>query len=912
VVANERAEFILLWLKPKGQFWSKGGGEVDKSKQTAASNAHSTTEERDKGGLGRRDALKSLIAGFTAMPILTGKVLQGQPSEAGGNEVSQVGTVRNQLFDEGWRFLRGDAPGAEAAEFDDQAWRRIDLPHDWSIEDLPHSPPSNGEGAVWGGIDVPLQIGPFDMYQSEGKRDTGWCVGGTGWYRKRFRAGEVRGDNQAELIFDGVYMNSDAWLNGHHLGSHPYGYTSFVYDLTPYLNLQVENVLAVRVQNTGRNSRWYSGSGIYRHVWLHVTGPVRVPLWGVFVTTPEASARAAIVKVAVTVENREKAAREVTVRVRLRDAKNRDVGSHEAAQRVEATGQAEVAMMIALTAPALWSPETPHLYRAEVELIFEGRTLDSTTTWFGIRKVEADAQQGLRINGEAVKLRGGCMHHANGLLGSVALDRAEERRVELMKAYGFNAIRCAHNPPSPAFLDACDRLGMLVIDEAFDHWSVQKNPQDYHLYFKDWWRRDLDSMVLRDRNHPSVIFWSIGNEIPERAEPVGVSEAREMVDEIHRLDPTRLITAAINPLHERGKLHPWEEMDPAFKCLDVGGYNYQWNQYEKDHQRLPQRIMMGTESFPLLAFENWQAVQKHPYVLGDFVWTGMDYLGEAGIGNAQLNPYGPRPPEPAPQGELGGVSFASFMLIFPDYPWFNAYCGDIDLIGDAKPQFLYKCVLWGISPLEMVVQRPIPEGRRQLISAWGWADELKSWTWPGHEGESLGVRVYSKGDQVRLMLNGREIGVKPVSVETQFKAEFDVPYSPGELKAVALMNGSPIAEVVFQTADKPAKLRLKADRPIIQADRNDLAYVTLEVMDKTGHIVPDATLQVSFEISGLGELAATGTANPKDVRSFRQSPTTTYHGKCLAIVRPTGSAGIITLVAKSEGLEPARLILRAG
>jgi beta-galactosidase len=885
---------------------------VDRSKQSPANPKRISTEGRENSGLPRRDALKSLIAGFTAVPILKGTILLGQESGPGVRGPSRAGNHRNQLFDHGWRFHRGDVPGAEAPEFDEREWRRLDLPHDWSVEALPASPESNGEGAVWGGIDVPLRIGPFDMYQSEGERDTGWFVGGTGWYRKRFTAEEGPDGSQTEIVFDGVYMNSDVWLNGHHLGSYPYGYTSFAFDLTPYLKRRGENVLAVRVQNAGRNSRWYSGSGIYRHVWLNVTGPVRVPLWGVFVTTPEVSAQSASVKVAVKVENREEAACEVTVRVRLLDAKNVAVGSRESKQRVEAGRQAEVEQTIAVSAPALWSPATPNLYRAEVELISAGAILDSTTSSFGIRKVEVNAEQGLRINGEVVKLRGGCMHHANGLLGSAAIDRAEERRVELMKSHGFNAIRCAHNPPSPAFLDACDRLGMVVIDEAFDQWSVQKNSQDYHLYFKDWWRRDVDSMVLRDRNHPSVVFWSIGNEIPERIEPLGVSEAKDIVEEIHRLDNTRLITAAINPSRHGAELVPWADSDPAFKYLDVGGYNYQWNQYEKDHERLPQRIMMGTESFPLRAFENWQMVEKHPYVLGDFVWTGMDYLGESGIGNAQLNPYGPRMEEPAPKGELGGQSFASFALIFADYPWFNAYCGDIDLIGEAKPQFLYKRVLWGTTKLEMAVQRPIPEGRKQLISAWGWADELKSWTWPGHEGTPITVRVYSKADQVRLLLNGREVGVKPVSTENKFTAEFEVPYAAGELKAVALQNGSPIAELAYKTAGTPSKLWLKADRPSIRRDRNDLAYATVEVLDAAGNLVPDATVPVTFEISGGGELEATGTANPKDVRSFRQPLATTYHGKCLAIVRPAGSAGRITLSAKSKGLDPATLVLNVG
>jgi beta-galactosidase len=854
-------------------------------------------------GISRRDALKSFAAALTAGPLLAecAPSEQHEPSRA---TASVQPDQRYQPFDDAWRFHRGDAPSAERPEFDDGGWRLLDLPHDWSVEDLPSIPESSGEGAVWGVTDVPLRTGPFDRYLSEGKRDTGWVVGGTGWYRKRFAASGLGSDRQVEIVFDGVYMACDVWLNGQHLGNHPYGYTSFAYDLTPHLRRDGENVLAVRVRNEGRNSRWYSGSGIYRHVWLNVTGDVRAPLWGLYVTTPEVARDAATVKVSVKIENRGQAAQSVTARIRLLDSENASAGSQDTKTEVAAGGSAQADQQLDVKAPRLWSPSSPQLYHAEIELLVDGRTVDRAATAFGVRKVEVDAERGLRINGEGLKLRGGCLHHDNGLLGSAAIDRADERRVELMKSHGFNAIRCSHNPPSPAFLDACDRVGMVVIDEAFDQWTKEKNPQDYHLYFKDWWQRDIDSMVLRDRNHPSVIFWSIGNEIAERADPEGVAIAKQIVDEIKRLDSTRLITAAIPPFFEPGGRRSWSDSDPAFQYLDVGGYNYQWGEYEKDHARLPSRVMMGTESFPLSAFQNWQMVQKHSYVIGDFVWTGMDYLGESGIGNAQLNtpnPFGQAGANAAPQGELGGIPFASFALIFAEYPWFNAYCGDIDLIGDAKPQLHYKRVMWGESRLEMAVQRPVPEGRTEVISAWGWSDELRSWTWPGHEGKALKVRVYTTGDQVRLTLNGKEVGVKPVSSETQFKAEFDVPYAAGELKATAIANGSPIAEVAFKTTGEPSKLRLKADRSRIRRDRNDLAYVTLEVQDEAGNLVPDATVPVLFTISGAGTLAAVGTANPKDVRSFRSARPRTFHGKCLAIVRPAGSAEPITVWAQVLG-----------
>ncbi len=861
--------------------------------------------------MARRDVLKSMIAGIAVTPLAAGNALALLEPEPPAT--SQIRSRRNQLFDSGWRFHRGDAEGAESAGFDDSAWRRVELPHDWSIEDLPATPQEDGQGALWGGINMPLHIGPFDRYQSEGGGSTAWSVGGVGWYRKRFAAEEVGADGQVEILFEGIYMNSDVWLNGQHMGNHPYGYTSFAYDLSPYLKRQGENVIAVRVRNEGRNSRWYSGSGIYRHVWLNVTGPVRVPLWGVYVSTPEVSAASATVKVAVKIENHTQASRRVTAYVTLLDMSRRVVGKGKASRQVDAGGNAEVEQTITVASPRPWSPDEPNLYSAGVDLVEDGKTVDSVSMAFGIRKIEADAQNGLRINGKVVKLRGGCMHHANGLLGSAAIDRAEERRVELMKLHGFNAIRCAHNPPSPKFLETCDRLGMMVLDEAFDMWSVGKNPQDYHLYFKDWWKRDLDSMVLRDRNHPSVIFWSIGNEIPNRATPEGVAEAKELVDEVKRLDDSRLVTAALNFLFVPGKPPGWANNDPAFQYLDVCGFNYEYTEYEKDHERLPKRIMLGTESLPRSAFDNWQAVEKFPYVLGDFVWTGMDYLGEAGIGNTQLKPANPRFRAPARKGELSGVPLADFGLSWSEeFPWFVSNCGDISLTGDDKPQFYYRRVVWGMSKLEMAVQRPVPKGSKQEYSAWGWPDELQSWTWPGHEGKSLTVRVFSSGDQVRLLLNGKEIATKPVSAETKLIAEFEVPYAAGELKAVALKDGKTIAETAFKTAGKPAGLRIAADRRTIRTDRNDLAYVTLEITDRAGNLVPDAAVPVSFEISGAAELAAVGTANPKDMRSFRGRNPSTFHGRCTAIVRPAGKPGSVTLVAKSPGLPPARIVLRVG
>jgi beta-galactosidase len=878
--------------------------------------------------VGRRDTLKGLAA-LAMTPIISQTADEAQEirlRQATAPAVVEAGK-RDQRFDDGWRFLRGDAPGAEAPGYNDNHWRVVNLPHDWSVEDLPLlGSAENGEGALWGTSVVPTRIGPFDTEVSEGGRDTGWFVGGNGWYRRHFSANAVPDDGQVEITFDGVYRNSDVWLNGVLLGTHPYGYTTFSYDLTPHLRRNGDNVLAVRVRNVGKNSRWYSGSGIYRHVWLGTTGKIRIPTWGVFVTTPEVNRSSATVNVAVKVENRTDATQDVTVRVRLFDSANIGVGTQESTQAVAPSALTEVEQSIGVQSPKLWSPSTPQMYRVEAELVSGGKTVDRMVTLLGIRKIEVDAQRGLRINGEVTKLKGGCMHHDNGLLGSCAYDRAEERKVELMKANGFNAIRTSHNPPSPMFLAACDRLGMLVMVEAFDQWEAEKNPNDYHLDFPEWWQRDLTAMILRDRNHPSVIMWSIGNEIPERIQPRGIEIARDLSSLTRKLDPTRPVTAAINNF--RG-----DAVDPAFQHLDVGGYNYMIASYERDHAKNSERVIVGTESFPRQAFASWDPVENFPYVIGDFVWTGMDYLGESSIGNAQVSapprtPGGagsqatqqaqaagafggtagtavPSPGSGVPVamvgGGPGGFPLGGSPISLP-FPWFNAYCGDIDLIGDTKPQGYYRRVLWGNSKLEMIVQRPVPAGKVEIVSGWGWSDELRSWTWPGFEGRNLKVRVASRGDQVQLLLNGKEVGTKSVSRSTEMKVEFDVPYIAGELRAVALQNGKQIAEQSLTTTGAPYRLRLKADKSSLRPDRNELSFVKLQVIDQAGNLVPDAVVPITFSVSGVGDLAAAGTANPKDAASFRSQTPKTFHGSCLAIIQPSGRPGRITVKAQSPGL----------
>lgn len=867
----------------------------------------------------RRDALKG-IATVASVSVLTKSGLAEQ-SPATTSHVTSA--QRERSFDDGWRFKRGDVPGAEDPAFSDLEWRKLDLPHDWSIEDLPAHPESDGRSALWDDCACPNEIGPFSKIHSEGGVNTGYVVGGIGWYRKTFVTPQLSKSGRVSVRFDGVYMNAEFWINGTRLGQHPYGYTGFEYDLTPHLREHGENVLAVKVNNTGKNSRWYSGSGIYRHVWLTVTGDVYVPLWGVYVTTTEASTQSATLAATIQLQNQGSEAKDVKVRFRLMDAGGHVASLAETNQAIQPGGPAEVKLAPVVNQPRLWSPATPNLYSAEIEILINDRPVDRVTTNIGIRKLEVDAEHGLRINGETFKLKGGCLHHDNGALGSATIDRAEERRVELMKANGFNAIRTSHNPPSPAFLDACDRLGVMVLDEAFDMWETQKNPDDYHLYFNEWWQRDLDAMVLRDRNHPSIVLWSIGNEIPERSKPQGIAIAKQLSDRVRQLDPTRPITAAIqldfealmNPAAAKSPSDP----DAPYRSLDVGGYNYRWTEYKPDHARLRDRVMVGTESYPLMAAAIWGTINNQPWVLGDFVWTAMDYMGESGLGAARLAAppslfRGTAPAAPAMQMPAAFQNHWPPNTVFdrPDFPYYVSGCGDIDLIGNKKPQSYFRDVVWDRSKLEMEVVRPIPVGRKEQTTAWGWLDELRSWTWPGYDGMPLTVRVFTKGDKVKLLLNGKEAGSADVSPKTGLIAELQVPYAPGELKAIAFKDGNPIGEMSFKTVGIPWRVTLHPDRSTLKRSRNDLSYVMVHVKDKDGNLIPDAVAEVNFKLSGVGELAAVGSANPRETASFRLPQRRTFQGRCLAVVRPTGTAGPIILQASSEGLEPASTTIHVG
>lgn len=789
---------------------------------------------------------------------------------------------RNRPFDNDWKFYRGDIPGAENPSFDDSKWRLLDLPHDWSIEDLPAT------ADTFPAVDPPM-TGPFTP-ASPGNISTGFVLGGTGWYRKAFILHEKDIGNNIQVRFDGVYMNADLWINGFHLGNHPYGYTSFFYDITPFLNPAGEtNILAVQVKNNGRNSRWYSGSGIYRHVWLDVRNPVHIGTWGVHIMTTQVSDTGAVIKISTSIKNTLDTISNLTVKTRLISPDGEPGEYFNNHTTLFPNEEGLYGQTIIISKPELWSLDKPSLYLAEVTVLLENKEVDRHVTPFGIRDIHFDAGNGFQLNGKNVLLRGGNMHHDNGPLGSATIDRAEYRRVEIMKANGYNAIRTSHNPPSSQFLDACDQLGMLVLDEAFDMWQRPKKPQDYHLYFDDWWQKDLSSMVLRDRNHPCVIMWSIGNEVNERADSSGLKLAKKMYDLIKTIDDTRPVTEAICGFWD----HPgreWGDTAPAFKILDVGGYNYQWRQYEPDHDLFPQRIVAGTESIVLEAWENWNQVKNHSFVIGDFLWTGMDYLGEASIGHA--------------------VQVKKGETFNKGWPWFNAWCGDIDLCGNKKPQSYYRDVVWGRSKIEMMVHAPVPEGYIEEVSYWGWPDEWKNWNWKVGRGKAMQVSVYSSYPEVLLELNGKEVGRKDISPEDKMTAHFEVTYVPGQIKAIGLEHGKRGDSTAIETTGRPVAIRMEPDRNSIHTDRNDLCYVSVELVDDQGRRVPDADNRLDFEVSGEGELAAVGNGNPTDIKSFQNPHVKSFRGRCLVILRPLGLKGSINLNARAAGLAGSGLEIK--
>lgn len=791
-----------------------------------------------------------------AIMVTASVTLQGQ------NKITNT----KELFDYNWKFYLGDNNAMSKINFDDTNWKSLDLPHDWSIEgDFSPNNPAGNDGA--------------------------YLPTGIGWYRKKF---EIPKDSKNKVIiinFEGVYMNSEVFINGKSLGIYPYGYSSFSYELTPYLNYEKENIIAVRVDNSKqKNCRWYSGSGIYRHVWLESKGKVHFESNGIGISTPVVKSNSATVELNTTIKNDSDQPKNIHLETVIFDLKNnKEVKRALITVQIDAKSEKIFKQNLKVSNTKLWSPESPNLYNAKISIIDKAEIADQSILNFGIRSISFSATEGFLLNGKATLLNGGCVHHDNGALGAASYDRAEERKVELLKTAGFNAIRTSHNPPSQAFLAACDRLGMLVIDEAFDGWRSKKTEYDYALYFDKWYDRDVQAMVKRDRNHPSIIMWSIGNEIIERKEPQAVLTAKNLANAVKAIDVTRPITSAMTTWDK-----DWEIFDPLMAEHDVAGYNYELKRAPDDHKRVPTRVIVQTESYPREAFQNWKLVNENKYIIGDFVWTAMDYLGESGIGRWYYS------------GEVTGEHWEREL-----FPWHGAYCGDIDMMGWRKPISHYRSMLYNNNEkLYLAVKEPHPAPLEIIETKWSVWPTWESWTWPEFSGKEIQVEVYSKYPKVRLYLNDKIVGESETNIDTQFKATFSVPYSPGQLKAVGLQNEKETESKILKTAGKASKIILKADRNKIKADGQDLSYVTLEIVDEFGTIIPNADLKIQFTISGSGSILGTDNANIKDVNSYVSQTRMTWKGKALAIIKSKRTKGEILLSASADDLATVNLKIK--
>ncbi|MFJ3778968.1 glycoside hydrolase family 2 TIM barrel-domain containing protein [Streptomyces sp. NPDC090075] len=747
-------------------------------------------------------------------------------------------------------------------------------------------------------------------------------------YRNTFAVPEEYRGKRVFVEFEGVHRDATVFVNGDYAGQRPFGYSHFFIDIDRFLRFGQDNEIRVEAR-AHRDSRWYTGAGIYRDVWLHVGDVVRISTDGLRVSTPDIEPRRAVVEVATSVDNDSIALRTVDVVTEIRDAEGTVVATDVAKLSVLPRESALARQRLYVPEPALWSTETPALYNCTVTLMDETGEVDTATADFGVRRLQLDPQHGLRINGEVVKLRGACVHHDNGVLGAATFARAEERRVEILKEAGFNAIRMSHHPMSRAMLDACDRLGMLVVDEAFDVWTAGKSEFDYSLSFPEWWERDIEAMVAKDLNHPSVIMYSIGNEIPETGSPFGAVWGRRLAEKVRSLDPARYVTNSVNGMlavmSELGALmqqaqQPAMDEDTgintamanagdamnaissselvsertaeSFAVVDVAGLNYAEARYELDRELFPNRIILGTETFPTRIEGNWRLVERNAHVIGDFTWTGWDYLGEVGVGRPQyIAPGEPEPSHVAP------------------YPYLVAGCGDIDITGYRRPASYYRETVFGLRTEPYIaVRRPEHHGKTWAGSQWAWSDAIPSWTWPGFAGKPITVEVYSDADEVELLLDGASLGRRPVGAEHAFRTEFETVYTPGELVAVAYAGGEEVGRGALRSATGPLRLTARADRELVRATGSDLAYIDLTLTDAEGTCHTGADRVVSVEVSGTGELIGYGSAVPSTEERFDATERRTYEGRALAVVRPTGP-GKIHLLASAPDCEPTEVVV---
>jgi beta-galactosidase len=759
--------------------------------------------------------------------------------------------------------------------------------------------------------------------------NTGYFPGGIYHYQKTFFVPNAYRDKNVILEFEAVYMNSEVYLNGELAGGRPYGYSNFYIAADRFLKYGQDNQIEVVAHNESEpNSRWYSGSGIYRNVNIFVANRLHIPPNGVKITTMEIKDQQALLDVAIKVVNNENFTREIRIGVEFQNEAGEIAVSGEIVGSVEADAITTLNQTIPVHNPNLWSVDQPNLYTCISRIHTVDEVIDEDKETFGIRLLALDAKNGFCLNGQMIKLRGGCMHHDNGVIGACTLEAAEDRRVRLMKASGFNAIRSAHNPMSKAMLDACDRQGMLVMDEFSDVWFRHKTRHDYASYFQNWWEDDIQAMVDKDYNHPSVVLYSIGNEINETATPRGVEFSRKLADKVRSLDNSRYVINCINGwLSYFSSLNKWRSgnipggsqnleshtektlpsiptnplmnfmnkfMDyivslpgvdrctkEAYATVDVAGYNYMVGRYVRDGKRYPERVICGSETFPPEIAKNWRLVKKLPHVIGDFSWTGWDYLGEAGLCTWQ---YGQN------------------QDLFKPYPCILADSSMIDITGHRQTQSYIHEIVWGLRKEPYIAVQPLNHvGERLSKSVWRGTNAIDSWTWYGFEGKKAVIEVYADAEFVELLLNSVSMGKKPAGDRHDFKAVFTTIYQPGELTAISYAaNGEEIARSSLKTASQQLHLHIDADVSELKADGVDLAYINILLGDENGIVNPLADRLVSVHVEGAGSLLGFGSANPLTEESFTDHTHTTYLGRSLAVVRVGLEAGIVNVTVSTE------------
>lgn len=785
---------------------------------------------------------------------------------------------QQQLFNDDWKFYKGDAPGAEAATFDDGAWQAVTLPHDWSIE------------------------GPFDPQWASG---TGFLPGGIGWYRKTFTLPDEAEAQQTALHFEGVYCNSEVWLNGQFLGKRPSGFASFRYDLTPFLRLGAENTVAVKVDHSHHaDARWYTGSGIYRNVFLIATDPVCLKQWGVYVTTPDVTADEAEVDVEVTLCNGTASVADVQVALTLQDAGGAVAAETIASALVPPNGEQSVRRRLSVSSPRLWSVDTPELYTLRTEVRQGDTVVDREETAVGIRTFRFDANEGFFLNGQNRKLKGVCLHDDAGALGVAVPIKVWERRLRTLKTAGVNAIRMAHNPHLPALYDLCDRLGFLVQDEAFDEWELGKRKwkegwnvgtagtDGPHSHFQEWGETDLRAMILQNRSHPCIIMWSIGNEIDYPNDPYTheildkgrnpqiygrgyqpdfphadrLGEvARRLVAIAKACDATRPVTAALSAASVSNETGFAE-------ALDMAGYNYQEGRYQEDHARYPNRVLYGSENG--MRWEFWASVADNPFVAGQFLWTGIDYLGEA-----------------------------------HHWPSHASGAGLLDLAGLPKPEYHFRRSLWTAEPMVYLGVSAVPDGSE---AATLWTHKSADPVWKAAPGERLRVSGFTNCAQAELLLNGRSLGVCTPQGDGGHVAWWDIPYEAGTLTIHGLsQDGLVIAQDSLATSGPAQRLAAETDSDTLAADGLDVAHVLVTIVDAQGVPVYDAGQEITWAVDGPARLLGLENGDIASRQDYTGKARQAFHGHLLGYVQSLQQSGPITVTVTAPGLDPAVVTLRS-